>query len=148
MGSEAAPRIGPAPEEVATTLMAIFLLDTTVIIDALRDRQHRPRQLMELLRSGNILACCPVNIAEIYAGMRPREEAATEALLDSLQMLPILPDVARLTGKLKQEYSKKGATLNLADAMIAATAIYHRAVLITDNLCHFPMPELTLHSLR
>ena len=128
--------------------MAIFLLDTTVIIDVLRDRQHRPRQLMELLRSGNILACCPVNIAEIYAGMRPREEAATEALLDSLQMLPILPDVARLTGKLKQEYSKKGAPLNLADAMIAATAIYHRAVLITDNLRHFPMPELTLHSLQ
>ena len=103
---------------------------------------------MELLRSGNILACCPVNIAEIYAGMRLREEAATEALLDSLQMLPILPDVARLTGKLKQEYSKKGAPLNLADAMIAATAIYHCAVLITDNLRHFPMPELTLHSLQ
>ena len=64
--------------------MATFLLDTSVIIDALNNKRNRPAVLLELLETGYTLGCCPINVTEVYAGMRPREEAATAAFIASL----------------------------------------------------------------
>ena len=54
--------------------MATYLLDTSVIIDALNDKRGRREFLLGLVRQGHLLACCPVNVTEVYAGMRPKEE--------------------------------------------------------------------------
>ena len=93
------------------------------------------------------MACCPVNIAEVYAGMRPKEEAATEALLRTLEYYHITWPVARLAGLLKRDHGRKGVTLTLADTTIAAVAIFHELTLITDNAKDFPMKELSLYPL-
>lgn len=127
--------------------MAIFLLDTNIIIDVLNQRKNRPTVLRNLVSEGHLLACCPINITEVYAGMRPKEESHTESLLQSFQYLPITYPVARLAGLLKRDYSKKGKTLNIADATIAAVAIHHNLPLITDNAKDFPMPQLQIHNL-
>ncbi len=65
--------------------MPTYLLDTSVIIDTLNGKRDRAALLEELLREGNMLACCAVNVAEVYAGMHPAEEAATDAFLKSLE---------------------------------------------------------------
>jgi predicted nucleic acid-binding protein len=127
--------------------MATYLLDTNIIIDVLNEKRNRPALLKGLLSEGHLLACCPTNVTEVYAGMRPREEQKTEALLHSLRYFPITFQVARLAGLLKRDYSKKGKTLNIADATIAAVAIHHDLPLITDNAKDFPMKELQLHTL-
>jgi tRNA(fMet)-specific endonuclease VapC len=127
--------------------MATFLLDTCVIIDALNNKRARPALLLDLLGSGHLLACCPINITEIYAGMRPKEEAATEGFLASLQHFPIAPAAARLAGQLKRDYARKGTTLNLGDVIIAAVAIYNQLTLLTDNTKDFPMADLSLYPL-
>src|ERR1035438_7268666 len=124
--------------------MATFLLDTCVIIDALNGKRVRPALLLELLGSGNVLACCPINITEVYAGMRPKEEAATEGFLSSLQHFPITPPAARLAGELKRDYARKGTTLNLGDVIIAAVAVHNELTLLTDNTKDFPMAALSL----
>ena len=54
--------------------MATLLLDTSVLIDAINDRKGRRLFLRGLVEQGNILACCAINVAEVYAGMRPKEE--------------------------------------------------------------------------
>jgi predicted nucleic acid-binding protein len=55
--------------------MATYLLDTTVIIDVINRKRDRNQFLLELAEEqGHILACCPINVAEVYAGMRPKEE--------------------------------------------------------------------------
>jgi predicted nucleic acid-binding protein len=125
--------------------MATFLLDTCVIIDALNDKRGRPALLLDLVRSGHVLACCPINITEVYAGMRPKEEAATEGLLSSLQYVPITPPAARLAGELKRDYARKGTTLNLGDVIIAAVAVHNALTLLTDNTKDFPMGALSLY---
>jgi predicted nucleic acid-binding protein len=56
--------------------MPAFLLDTSVIIDAINNKKDRRQLLRELLHEGNILACCPINVTEVYAGMRPAERTA------------------------------------------------------------------------
>lgn len=127
--------------------MATYLLDTNVIIDALNEKRNRPFLLRQLISEGHLLACCAINITEVYAGMRPKEEPHTESLLRSLRYYPITFPIARLAGLFKRDYAKKGKALNIADATIAATAIHYDLLLITDNVRDFPMKELQLHLL-
>ena len=90
--------------------MTTYLLDTSVIIDVLNGKRDREALLKGLLSQGDMLACCAVNISEVYAGMRPKEEAKTEALLQSLDYYEINWEVAKRAGLLKRDYSKKGQT--------------------------------------
>jgi hypothetical protein len=71
-------------------------------------------------------------------GMRPKEAQRTTELLRSLQLLPITFTVAALAGSLKYDYAKKGITLSLTDAIIAAVAIHNQLTLITEIIKHFP----------
>jgi predicted nucleic acid-binding protein len=100
-----------------------------------------------LLKQGHLLACCPINVMEVYAGLRPREEAATEEFLKSLDYYHVTWPVARLAGLLKRDHTRKGTTLTVADATIAAVAIVHELTLMTDNVKDFPMRDLTLYPL-
>jgi predicted nucleic acid-binding protein len=98
-----------------------------------------------LIGEGHLLACCPINVAEVYAGLRPKEEPRTTALLRSRELFPITFPVAELAGRLKQGYSRKGKTLSVPDTIIAAVAIHNHLTLITDNIKDFPMKDLSLH---
>src|SRR5437764_10776702 len=127
--------------------MTTYLLDTSVIIDVLNGKRNREALLKALLSQGDLLACCAVNVSEVYAGMRPKEEAKTEALLQSLDYYEINWEVAKRAGLLKRDYSKKGQTLSLTDTIIAAVALEYNLTLITDNVKHYPMPQLKLYPL-
>ena len=127
--------------------MTTYLLDTSVIIDVLNGKRDREALLKGLLSQGDLLACCAVNVSEVYAGMRPKEETKTEALLQSLDYYEIKWEVAKRAGLLKRDYSKKGQTLSLTDTTIAAVALEYNLTLITDNLKHYPMPQLKLYPL-
>lgn len=124
--------------------MATWLLDTAVVIDVLNDRRGVNAWLQTLLQERESLACCAITVAEVYAGMRPKEQDATDGLLSSLAYLDISRDMARRAGRLRAEWASKGHTLALADTLIAATAMGHGVGLITHNARHFPMPELEL----
>lgn len=127
--------------------MAIFLLDTTVLIDTLRGNGGRGRLLDELLAQHNLLACCSINVTEVYAGMRAHEAKVTEAFLRSLKFYEVTWDIARKAGELKNEWAKKGLTLFLPDVTIAAVALTHGLTLMTDNRKDFPMPDLQIYPL-
>lgn len=125
-----------------------LLLDTSVLIDVLRARNSRPEQLAELVRAGHTLTTTVVNIAELYSGMKQHEEAEAEVFLSGLHCFDLSGTSARLAGKLKFDWSKKGRTLAIVDTIIAATAIENQCQLFTDNRKDFPMPELSLYPAR
>ena len=125
--------------------MAGFLLDTSIIIDFLNGRRGREHLLRSLLDQGHSLGCCAINVAEVYAGMRPKEKTATEFFLRSLVYHDITWDVARRAGRLRQEYGARGVTLSISDVTIAAVAIANHLTLITGNQKHFPMPQVRLY---
>src|SRR5579863_4171020 len=106
--------------------MAIYLLDTNIIIDALNEKRNRNVSLFNLAAAGHTLACCPINVAEVYAGIRPKEEERTTALLQSLKFYPITFPIAELAGRLKLDYSRKGRTLSIPDMIVAAVALHHQ----------------------
>ena len=127
--------------------MAIYLLDTSVIIDALNQKRGRWQLLGALVEAGDTLACSVVTLTEIYAGVRPKEITPTERFLDGLEHYTLDSQLARYAGLLKSEWAKKGRTLGVMDLIIAATAITHQLVLMTDNRKDFPMPEIALYPL-
>jgi predicted nucleic acid-binding protein len=64
--------------------MATYLLDPSVIIDALNRKRGRRQLLKTLVESGETLACSAMTVMEIYAGLRPHESVATQAFLDGI----------------------------------------------------------------
>ena len=117
------------------------------MIDVITDRRNRRQFVRELVAQGNLLACCAINVAETYAGMLPDEEPRTRQFLESLEYYPISRETARLAGLLKFEHRKKGIRLSTTDVTIAAVAIQHHLVLLTDNVKDFPMKQIMLYPL-
>lgn len=75
--------------------MAVFLLDTSVIVDAINGKRGRSELLDGLLTRHSLLACCSNNVTEVYAGVRPHEAKVTEALLRSLKFYEVTWEIAR-----------------------------------------------------
>jgi len=92
--------------------MKSLLLDTNVIVDALRKRNDRHLLVDHFLDEGLPLASCPITITEIYAGMRPHEEKPTRAFMRSLLFFAITEEVAEQAGLLKAQYARRGRTLS------------------------------------
>jgi predicted nucleic acid-binding protein len=121
-----------------------YLLDLNVIIDTLNGRNDRPRLLAEFSHRDILLACCSINVTEVYMGMRPGEETKTKRFLRSLEFYDVTWEAAQLAGDLFREWRQKGQTLALSDVTIAAVALTQKLVLVTGNSKHFPMPELQI----
>ena len=119
-----------------------ILLDTSVIIDALNYKRGRHDLIKSYEESGDTLACSAINVAEVYAGMKPHEAQATDAFFQRLECIEINENIARMGGLLKYEWARKGVTLDIPDAIIAAVALSFDLTLATDNTKDFPMPEL------
>ncbi len=124
-----------------------LLLDTSVLIDALRSRRERRELLAQLVRDGHSLATTALNIGEVYAGLRAEESRAAEVFLESLQCYELTCNSGRIAGSLKNTWARKGRTISIADAAIAAVALERECTLLTDNRKDFPMPEPKLYPL-
>ncbi len=124
---------------------ASYLVDTNILIHAIRQKKGRWELLQGLVEAGGSLACSVLTVGELYAGMKPHERARTEELLDGFERHEVTEEIARYAGLLKNEWTLKGFTFTLVDMMIAATAIAHDLTLITENRKDFPMAELKLH---
>jgi hypothetical protein len=125
--------------------MAKILFDTDIIIDFLRGNEAAKRVMLSI-EDEDMPCCSVVTVAEIRAGMREEEQAATIALLESFDILSIDKKVAQLAGDLKRKTRQQ--QLELDDCFIAATALIHQAVLITHNPKHYPHKDLMLKKAR
>ncbi|MEW6002211.1 MAG: type II toxin-antitoxin system VapC family toxin [Nitrospirota bacterium] len=126
--------------------MPDYLLDTTAIIDYLRDKSDVPELLERFCSEGGLLCCSPINIVEVYAGMKDKEKKDTDEFLNNLECYEIGREIANLAGELKRKYSKKGITMSTPDVLIAATALRKHLILVTNNAKHFPIEGLIIYS--
>jgi len=116
--------------------MLTSLLDTNILIFALR-RNVSALDLLERLRQRDDATISVATRAEILAGMRPREEMITLALLNSLRNLPVTDAIADLAGRQIYRLARNGIRLSFPDALIAATALAHNLAIITTNAVYF-----------
>jgi predicted nucleic acid-binding protein len=120
-----------------------LVLDTTVLIDALRGRSAADR-VESLLIADELLLTTAINVEEIVRGLRPSEQEALESLLAGLRIVPIRRQEAERAGRWRREFAGRGITLHQADCLIAAAALSAGGRLATANVKDFPMPELTV----
>lgn len=122
--------------------MTRFLLDTTVLIAQLRGSDDVANTLLGLIQRGHSLSVSCVNIAEIERGVHSGERRAAETLLDRLEFLITTKEASARAGRYQADWARRGRTLHLADALVAATACVHGAVLVTDNVSDYPKKDL------
>ena len=125
--------------------MSRLLLDTTVLIDALRGRDAAGR-LRALRQQGVEPWISVVSIEEIWLGLWPEEEPAASRLFESLRLAPIGISEGQRSGRWRREYSKRGVTLHQADCLVAAAAVGIGAALATANIKDFPMSEVEVQN--
>lgn len=113
------------------------LVDTDVLIDYLRGH---PKAKTKLLGLDEVVVSV-VTVAELYAGARGNKEHRDIAnLLAECEQLPIGELIAKDAGLLKNRYFPSHG-IELPDALIAATALFHGLPLYTLNVKHYPMIE-------
>ncbi len=121
--------------------MKKIIFDTDVLIEHLRGNPQVTSQLSELHEAKNILAYTPISEAEIFRGLRSNERQKTEAILSHFECLDLTHLIGRKAGEWMRQYSKSHG-LELADALIAASAAIHRFALCSFNWKHYPMREV------
>lgn len=111
--------------------MSKFLIDTSIIIDYLRDHQPTVRLVDELLKKNNQFYISVLTQAELYSGLSTRKHSFKHALASltvAFKKIPLDEDAAVNGGYLKRDYQ-----VTLLDALIAQTAIGNRMTLITRD---------------
>ncbi len=107
--------------------MSTFLLDSSVIIDTINNKKGRPGLLKDLLQQGHLLVCCAVNVTKAWNTS---------------------PSPGRLPAWLASSSATTPGRGSLwRPLMLPAVAIHHQLTVITDNLKHYPMKELSLYPL-
>lgn len=117
------------------------LLDSTVLIDYLRDRPVADR--VDALASSDDNPCTTaVNIEEVVRGLRADEMTRAGYLFMGLEILPLGRDEAWRAGTWRRSYSRQGLTLVQVDCLVAAAAFVSGARIATGNPRDFPMTEI------
>ncbi|MGD0950565.1 MAG: PIN domain-containing protein [Candidatus Binatia bacterium] len=122
--------------------LSLYLLDTTVLVAHLRGESDVTGLLLRLLSEGHHLGTTCVNIAEVERGVRPRERRTTALLLERLKFIETTREAAIRAGRYQREWQVRGHTIHMPDALIAGTARAHGAIILTDNVKHFPMRDV------
>lgn len=112
------------------------LLDSDVLIDYLRG--YAPARVLFAHLPADC-AVSAVSIAELHVGVREgAERKALALLLDTFLQIDLTGGIAAQAGLLRRDWGRShGSGLN--DALIAATALATKRVLLTLNAKHFPM---------
>lgn len=137
MRSDGTTRAGPAE------VVALHLLDSTVLIDYLKGRPAVAR-VAALRDTGDVPATTAINVEEIFRGLRDSEQLAASRLFDGLVVLPLGRQAGELAGRWRREQAERGVTLFQADCLVAAAAVVHDAVLVTGNPKDFPMARVVV----
>lgn len=115
--------------------MPRFLFDTTALIDYLNRKNQTAISYVESVRDGAASGCCSViTEAEIWTGIRNREEELEAAVLISkFDIIYLTSDAARLAGNLLKDKSEPERKAHFGDALIAASAMQSGETIFTRD---------------
>ena len=117
-----------------------LVLDTSVLIDHLRGRPKAATEIIpRAIASGDELWSSYVVRAEVLAGMRGVEEAATRDLLRLITWVDVDESLSEAAGALGRRFLSSHPGIEVADLIVAALTQHLDAELKTANVKHFPM---------
>jgi len=120
------------------------LIDTNVLIDSFRGKQHAKLHL-EALRGR--IAISSVTVLELMRGARSAQRKADlQVQMTAYEVLPLDSAICERAEAIMGEHVSGQQDVFVADCLIAATAIVHGLPLLTYNTRDFDfIPELRLY---
>ena len=112
------------------------LLDTDVLIDFLRGNKHA----ISYFRTNYEFICfSAITVAEIFSGIRgKKEETEVQRLFAIFPIIETTKEIGQEAGKLVKTY-RPSHSVEIPDAIIAATCLKSNLELVTLNIKHYPM---------
>ena len=116
--------------------MKKILVDTSIIIDYLRQKDKSKAVFVRLEQYRNTLLASIITHTECFSGKSiwEKKEAmeALKLLFFDIKILSLNEKASEEAGRIRAQYGR-----NISDAIIAATAIYHKLELATLNIKDF-----------
>ena len=117
----------------------MILLDTNVVIAFLNGNKTVAERIADNIEK---IALSALVVAELNYGAKASQNAARNLdkltrLLDVVQTVPFDLECAESFGTIKSKLRSIGKPTGEVNTLIAATAIAHKAVLVTGNKKHF-----------
>ena len=123
----------------------MYLLDTNAVIYYVKEESSVVATIEDIYTQNIPVYLSVITQAELFAFPQLSDEEAKriEKFLQSLSIIPMDSQIARLTGSIRKKYE-----LKIADSVIAATAIFTNSKLLTRNVGDFKrVPELRVQEI-
>jgi len=125
----------------------MILLDSSIIIDFLRQKEKSKTQLYHLAKIYS-LSISTVTLYEVGIGNQKHHLDYWNRLNDRMKLFPVDEQVALAAIDIYKDLKRRNKLIDVADILIAATAIAFDLELATLNLKHFErVPEIRLHKI-
>jgi predicted nucleic acid-binding protein len=131
----------------------MFLVDTNVVSELIRPRPNLPLVRRLLSTDPAVLFASEITRYELRFGaaIHPNPSdiwgKVEREILPLPIWLPIDQEVSLATADLQAMLRKSGKSIEIPDALLAATATVHDLVLVTRNVRHFHnVPELAVEN--
>lgn len=117
-----------------------YLVDTDWAIHYLNGRADVTRHLDSLKQEGVCLSV--ISLAELYEGVYysrdpKKDERGLQDFLRGIVLMGVDEHAAKIFGQQRGKLRSTGMLIGDIDLFIAATALQHELVLLTDNRRHF-----------
>lgn len=113
-----------------------FVLDTTVIIDAMREHGPAIEFLTTLER---VPVCSEITRVEVMEGLRSAERSTAERWFQIVRWIVVDEAIARRAGELGRRWRRSHPGIGTVDLVVAASAQHLDLNVATTNVRHFPM---------
>ena len=119
----------------------MYLFDTNVIIEFLRGRLPEGLKLLKET-DARLIKVPSIVEAELFLGACKsanceKNQKEVEELLCNFEVLPFDSRCARAYARIRAELEVAGESIGPNDLLIAATAVAHDAILVTNNVREF-----------
>ena len=122
---------------------ASCIIDTGILIDFLRGRSYTVELFRQIVREGE-MAISAVSQVEIYATAQTEAFEVTDEVLDGFVTVDVTPPIARQAGMLLNQARARGEQADIADAIIAASALVFDLPLVTNQTGRYRFPGVNL----
>jgi predicted nucleic acid-binding protein len=126
--------------------MTRYVLDSTFLIDHLRSTPAAMTRLDALYAAGDDPIVSDVTTAEVWSGRRDDVAEEIERFLQYFEYVHPGPATGRLAGEFRARARANGRTLDIPDALIAATAMDLDAIVLTRNVRDFELTPVRVES--
>lgn len=123
-----------------------YLLDSSFVIDYLRDDPAAVNRFDRLFAEGDEPVINEIVVCEVRAGLTDEVVPAFDALLEPIEFIQPGPAHAMTAGRWRAEVRRRGRTLSLSDALIAAAADWDSGAVLTRNVRDFALTPVRVES--